>query len=78
MGVLALRDGAIGDDFYPNRDRSIPRIPPSHPAVIEWRAMTVILLYVPSLPCQILIRNRRSYSLCRPTADHEELLALRF
>jgi hypothetical protein len=22
----------------------IPRVPPSHPAIVEWRAMTVVLL----------------------------------
>ncbi|KAH9039970.1 DUF1688-domain-containing protein [Lactarius hengduanensis] len=30
--------------YYPYADSSIPRLPPSHPAVIEWRAMTVIEL----------------------------------
>lgn len=32
LGVLTLR-------------HSLPRIPPSHPAIVEWRALTVVLLY---------------------------------
>ncbi|CAG7850476.1 Uracil catabolism protein 4 AltName: Full=Pyrimidine-degrading protein 14 [Serendipita indica DSM 11827] len=44
LGVLKLREGALGREFYPDTASSIPRLPPSHPAIIEWRAMTVIEL----------------------------------
>jgi hypothetical protein len=43
FGVLSLRSGAIPQTFYPDPS-NIPRLPPSHPAIIEWRAMTVIEL----------------------------------
>lgn len=43
FGVLALRPGTIPQSFYPNSS-PIPCLPPSHPAIIEWRAMTVIEL----------------------------------
>jgi hypothetical protein len=44
LGVLSLKPSAIAAEYYPSADSSIPRLPPSHPAVIEWRAMTVIEL----------------------------------
>lgn len=44
FGVLSLRDHTISPSYYPNTSSSIPRLPPSHPAIIEWRAMTVIEL----------------------------------
>ncbi|CCM00360.1 uncharacterized protein FIBRA_02390 [Fibroporia radiculosa] len=44
LGVLTLRDGALPANFYPHSDSPIPRLPPSHPAIVEWRAMTVIEL----------------------------------
>lgn len=47
LGVLTLKPSAIPASFFPSSS-SIPRIPPSHPAIIEWRAMTVIELYVSS------------------------------
>ncbi|KAJ6617093.1 hypothetical protein B0H10DRAFT_2034694 [Mycena sp. CBHHK59/15] len=40
LGVLSLKPGALPAD----PTTGIPRVPPSHPAVIEWRALTVILL----------------------------------
>ncbi|KAI0672608.1 hypothetical protein C8Q78DRAFT_1078120 [Trametes maxima] len=43
LGVLSLRPGAIPAPFFP-KGSGIPRLPPSHPAIIEWRAMTVIEL----------------------------------
>ncbi|KAL5520644.1 hypothetical protein ACEPAF_2645 [Sanghuangporus sanghuang] len=43
-GVLTLRSGVIPASFYPDPSSTIPKLPPSHPAVIEWRAMTVIEL----------------------------------
>ena len=42
FGVLTLKK----DKISTVSDSGIPRIPPSHPAIIEWRAMTVIELYV--------------------------------
>jgi len=44
LGVLSLKPSSITAAYYPSADSSIPRLPPSHPAVIEWRAMTVIEL----------------------------------
>ncbi|KAH8112393.1 DUF1688-domain-containing protein [Phellopilus nigrolimitatus] len=44
LGVLSLRAGAIATSFYPDPSSNIPRLPPSHPAIVEWRAMTVIEL----------------------------------
>ncbi|PVG01550.1 DUF1688-domain-containing protein [Serendipita vermifera] len=44
MGVLTLRPGVLDASYYPNPDSKIPLIPPSHPSIIEWRAMTVIEL----------------------------------
>ncbi|KAI0665837.1 hypothetical protein C8Q78DRAFT_1111542, partial [Trametes maxima] len=44
LGVLSLRPGAIPASCFPNAGSGIPRLPPSHPAIIEWRAMTVIEL----------------------------------
>ena len=46
LGVLTLKPGVLPTSFYPNPNSGIPRLPPSHPAIVEWRAMTVIELYV--------------------------------
>ncbi|KAF8839457.1 DUF1688-domain-containing protein [Paxillus ammoniavirescens] len=43
LGVLTLRPGVLSSECYPD-ESGIPRLPPSHPAVVEWRAMTVIEL----------------------------------
>ncbi|KAG9082062.1 hypothetical protein FRC06_005261, partial [Ceratobasidium sp. 370] len=43
LGVLALRKEAVAS-FYPDPTVDIARLAPSHPAIIEWRAMTVIEL----------------------------------
>jgi len=40
FGVLTLKKDRISTVS----ESGIPRIPPSHPAIIEWRAMTVIEL----------------------------------
>ncbi|KIO28293.1 hypothetical protein M407DRAFT_71964 [Tulasnella calospora MUT 4182] len=42
FGVLTLRPGAVSS--YRETPDSLPKLPPSHPAIIEWRAMTVIEL----------------------------------
>ena len=44
LGVLTLKK----DKISTVSESGIPRIPPSHPAIIEWRAMTVIELFVRS------------------------------
>ncbi|KAL6299147.1 hypothetical protein BKA93DRAFT_742799 [Sparassis latifolia] len=44
LGVLTLRPGAIPQSFYPDSTSAIPKLPPSHAAIVEWRAMTVIEL----------------------------------
>ncbi|KAH7929287.1 DUF1688-domain-containing protein [Leucogyrophana mollusca] len=43
LGVLTLRPEAFSPDVF-SQATGIPRLPPSHPAVVEWRAMTVIEL----------------------------------
>ncbi|PAV17929.1 hypothetical protein PNOK_0641500 [Pyrrhoderma noxium] len=43
-GVLKLRQDVIQKELYPDPASSIPRLPPSHPAIVEWRAMTIIEL----------------------------------
>ncbi|KZP16730.1 DUF1688-domain-containing protein [Athelia psychrophila] len=42
LGVLTLRPDALEKSLYPDPSSPIPRLPPSHPAIVEWRAMTVI------------------------------------
>ncbi|KAI0628934.1 DUF1688-domain-containing protein [Trametes polyzona] len=44
LGVLTLRPGVLDASLYPDPNSGIPRLPPSHPAIVEWRAMTVIEL----------------------------------
>ena len=44
LGVLSLRPGAIDASLYPDPSSGIPKLLPSHPAIIEWRAMTIIEL----------------------------------
>lgn len=41
-GVLTLKPNALPID----PTSGLPRVPPSHPAIVEWRAMTVIELYI--------------------------------
>ncbi|KDN44340.1 hypothetical protein RSAG8_05604, partial [Rhizoctonia solani AG-8 WAC10335] len=43
LGVLTLRKETVSS-FYPDPNVDIARLAPSHPAIIEWRAMTVIEL----------------------------------
>jgi len=43
LGVLSLREDLELGPFLP-KGSQIPRFSPSHPAIIEWRALTVILL----------------------------------
>jgi hypothetical protein len=43
-GVLSLKPNTLESSLYPNGTDAPPRLPPSHPAIIEWRALTVILL----------------------------------
>ncbi|KAI0726718.1 hypothetical protein C8Q72DRAFT_783034 [Fomitopsis betulina] len=44
LGVLQLKPDILPSSLYPVPKSGIPRLPPSHPAVVEWRAMTVIEL----------------------------------
>ena len=46
LDVLSIKPSSIPPSFYPNAGSQIPKLPPSHPAIVEWRAMTVIELYV--------------------------------
>jgi hypothetical protein len=43
-GLLVLRRDALPDSIFPNGRDGLPLIAPSHPAVVEWRAVTVIAL----------------------------------
>ena len=40
MGVVTLKSGAL-----PLSTSGLPKASTTHPAIIEWRALTVILLY---------------------------------
>ncbi|WVR03814.1 hypothetical protein IAU60_000810 [Kwoniella sp. DSM 27419] len=44
LGALSIKADTLGPSAYPNGDDKPPVLEPSHPAVIEWRAMTVISL----------------------------------
>jgi len=44
LGVITLKPLAIPASYYPSVSSPIPRLPPSHPAIVEWRALTVIEL----------------------------------
>ena len=46
LGVLSLKPGALPTSLFPDPESGIPRLLPSHPAIVEWRAMTVIELSV--------------------------------
>jgi hypothetical protein len=48
FGVLTLRPDVLSPEYLSDGS-TIPRLPPSHPAVVEWRAMTVIELSVSPL-----------------------------
>lgn len=43
-GLLAIRPDSLPADAYPNGRDKPPVLQPSHPAVVEWRAMTVVSL----------------------------------
>src|SRR6266404_3918866 len=36
LGVLTLKPSTIAAAYYPSANSPIPRLPPSHPAIIEW------------------------------------------
>ncbi|WWC60301.1 uncharacterized protein I303_102870 [Kwoniella dejecticola CBS 10117] len=44
LGVLTIKPPSLGLQAYPNGEEQPPVLEPSHPAVIEWRSMTVICL----------------------------------
>ena len=44
-GVLSLRKDRF-EGFWLDDAKTVPRLKADHPAIREWRAMTVILLYV--------------------------------
>ncbi|OCF43383.1 hypothetical protein I317_02823 [Kwoniella heveanensis CBS 569] len=44
LGVLTIKDDTLGESAYPNGSGKPPVLAASDPAVIEWRAMTVISL----------------------------------
>ncbi|WWC87881.1 uncharacterized protein L201_002779 [Kwoniella dendrophila CBS 6074] len=44
LEVLNIKAESLGSNAYPNGKDKPPLLEPSHPAVIEWRAMTVICL----------------------------------
>ena len=43
-GLLAIRPDSLPSDAYPNGRDKPPVLQPSHPSVVEWRAMTVVSL----------------------------------
>ncbi|OXG14982.1 hypothetical protein C367_05644 [Cryptococcus neoformans Ze90-1] len=44
LGALTIKPESLGGNAYPNGTDKPPVLEPSHPAVIEWRAVTVISL----------------------------------
>jgi len=44
LEVLSIKPSSIPMSHHPNKGSAIPKLPPSHPAIVEWRAMTVIEL----------------------------------
>lgn len=46
LGAFIIKPESLGGNAYPNGKDKPPVLEPSHPAVIEWRALTVISLYV--------------------------------
>ncbi|KAG8215936.1 hypothetical protein J3R82DRAFT_7910 [Butyriboletus roseoflavus] len=70
FGVLTLRPGVLSSEQEQDADvpRGIPRLLPSHPAVVEWRAMTVIELD------RIAEGLRRKYNLSRETLTLAQVL----
>lgn len=44
LGLISLRQESLPKDAYPNGKDKPAVIEPSHPAVVEWRAITVITL----------------------------------
>ena len=51
LGVLTLKKGALPID----PKSGLPRVAPSHPAIVEWRAMTVIELCAVSKSYNLLL-----------------------
>ncbi|GFZ42588.1 hypothetical protein JCM24511_00304 [Saitozyma sp. JCM 24511] len=43
-GLLTIRPESLGSEAYPNGKDEPPVLEPGHPAVVEWRAVTVITL----------------------------------
>ncbi|KAK4683616.1 hypothetical protein P7C73_g6622, partial [Tremellales sp. Uapishka_1] len=44
LGVLEIKSASLGPGAYPQGHDKPPSLEPGHPAVVEWRAMTVICL----------------------------------
>jgi hypothetical protein len=44
LGLVTIKPDSLPSAAYPKGRDSPPRIDPSHPAVVEWRAITVITL----------------------------------
>ena len=44
IGLISIRPGSLPADAYPQGKDQPPVLEPSHPAVVEWRAITVITL----------------------------------
>ncbi|WVO13283.1 hypothetical protein L204_100896 [Cryptococcus depauperatus] len=66
LGALIIKPDTLGEDAYLNGDDKPPVLNPSHPAVIEWRAMTVICLdTIHSLICEKLDVSQDILSLAQ-------------
>ncbi len=44
LGVLTIRPDSLAEEAYPKGKDQPPSLDPWHPAIIEWRAVTVIAL----------------------------------
>lgn len=75
LGFLSLKTSAFSAEDYSSSSspKTIPRVEPSHPAVIEWRAVTVISLFVPVQPHEFFLNASTSVN-----SDSCLIILLRF
>ncbi|ORY24384.1 hypothetical protein BCR39DRAFT_547008 [Naematelia encephala] len=66
LGVLSIKPESLPTGSYPNGTDKPPVIEPSHPAVVEWRAVTVIALdKIHELICEKLGVSQQVLSLAQ-------------
>ncbi|CAD6568102.1 MAG: hypothetical protein TREMPRED_004259 [Tremellales sp. Tagirdzhanova-0007] len=66
LGLLTIRPDSLPVDAYPNGRHQPPVLEPGHPAVVEWRAVTVITLdRVHALICEKLNVSQTQLTLAQ-------------